>query len=114
MKQSRSERKRFLASPSYRKQHWNWSSNSAFGYTNNRSIWVGKVSREEAMKAFIESGMEIRRDDIELGKKLERERIINLLDRCLYWSYDIGIADKESRRQVDVEQLIYLIKGEQK
>ena len=25
------------------------------------------MSREEAMKAFIESGMELRRDDIELG-----------------------------------------------
>lgn len=30
------------------------------------------------MEAFIESGMELRRDDIELGKKLERERIIEL------------------------------------
>jgi hypothetical protein len=30
------------------------------------------------MEAFIESGMELRRDDIELGKKLERERIIDL------------------------------------
>jgi hypothetical protein len=32
------------------------------------------------MEAFIESGMELRRDDIELGKTLERERIIGLLE----------------------------------
>ena len=43
----------------------------------------GEEAREEAMKAFIESGMELRRDDIELGRKLERERIIKLLeDEC--------------------------------
>lgn len=38
------------------------------------------MSREEAMKAFIESGMELRRDDIELGKKLERERILRIIE----------------------------------
>ncbi len=38
------------------------------------------MSREEAMQALIESGMELRRDDIELGKKQERERIIKLLE----------------------------------
>lgn len=32
------------------------------------------------MEALIESGMELRRDDIQLGKKLERERIIKLLE----------------------------------
>ena len=30
------------------------------------------------MNALIESGMELRRDDIELGRKLERERIVEL------------------------------------
>ena len=38
------------------------------------------MSRKEAMNALIESGMELRRDDIELGKKQERERIIKLLE----------------------------------
>ncbi len=51
---------------------------------------------------------------LEWAIKHERERIIKLLDECLDWSYDIGIADKESGCQIDVEQLIYLIKGEQK
>ena len=37
------------------------------------------MSREEAMKAVIETGMALRRDDIELGRKLERERIVQLL-----------------------------------
>lgn len=31
------------------------------------------------MNALIESSMELRRDDIELGKKLERERILKVL-----------------------------------
>ena len=44
----------------------------------------------------------------------ERERIIELIEKHLDWSYDIGISDKESGCQIDVEQLIYLIKGEQK
>ena len=40
------------------------------------------MSREEAMEALIEAGMELRRDDIELGKKLERKRIIeNIKER---------------------------------
>ena len=51
---------------------------------------------------------------IDIAKKEEQERIIKLLDECLDWSYDIGIADKKSGCQIDVEQLIYLIKGEQK
>lgn len=38
------------------------------------------MSREEAMNALIESGMELRRDDIELGKKLERERILRIIE----------------------------------
>lgn len=37
------------------------------------------MSREEAMEQLIEAGMELRRDDIELGKKLERERIVRLI-----------------------------------
>lgn len=32
------------------------------------------------MNAFIESGMELRRDDIELGRKLERERILKIIN----------------------------------
>jgi hypothetical protein len=38
------------------------------------------VSREEALNALIESGMGLRRDDIELGRKLERERIIKNIE----------------------------------
>jgi hypothetical protein len=33
------------------------------------------------MDAVIESGMDLRRDDIELGRRLERERILDLLDK---------------------------------
>jgi hypothetical protein len=64
------------------------------------------VSREEAMNAFIESGMELRRDDIELGKRLERERIIELLEEHLGY----GDAEWDS----NVMAMIELIKGEQK
>lgn len=32
------------------------------------------------MDALIESGMELRREDIELGRKLERERIIKRIE----------------------------------
>jgi hypothetical protein len=46
--------------------------------TNQRRA---EVSREEAIKALIESGMDLRQDDIELGKKLEQERIIKLLEK---------------------------------
>lgn len=58
-------------------------------------------SREEAMNALIESGMELRRDDIELGKKLEQERIIKLLE-------DNWVEP------MDWLTVIALIKGEQK
>ena len=34
------------------------------------------MNKKEAMDALIESGMDLRRDDIEMGMKLERERII--------------------------------------
>ena len=59
------------------------------------------------MKAFIESGMELRRDDIELGRKLERERIIKLLeDECS--------SDWPKVIEMPLSNLIALIKGEQK
>ena len=67
------------------------------------------MSREEAMKAFIESGMELRRDDIELGKKLERERIIKLLEENSA-NYPFCKCDTCERERF----LIALIKGEQK
>lgn len=78
------------------------------------------MSREEAMKAFIESGMELRRDDIELGKKLERERIIKLLENEEW--HHIAFAtrdpDDEPTKYHDGEcfgcRQIALIKGEQK
>ena len=67
------------------------------------------MSREEAMKAFIESGMELRRDDIELGRKLERERIIKLLQGT-----DL-LKTIESGAFVNyADTAIELIKGEQK
>ena len=67
------------------------------------------MSREEAMKAFIESGMELRRDDIELGRKLERERIIKLLQGT-----DL-LKTIESGAFVNyADTAIKLIKGEQK
>ena len=73
------------------------------------------MSREEAMNALIESGMELRRDDIELGKRLERERIIKLLeearDKCVcYRKVGMPIC----RHQLSVNEQIALIKGEQK
>ena len=70
------------------------------------------MSREEAMNALIESGMELRRDDIELGKRLERERIIKLLEEHTYYGQDgwLEFSDKALTRQ-DLEALI---KGEQK
>ena len=70
------------------------------------------MSREEAMKALIESGMDLRRDDIELGKRLERERIIKLLEEHTYYGQDgwLEFSDKALTRQ-DLEALI---KGEQK
>lgn len=71
------------------------------------------MSREEAMKALIESGIELRRDDIELGKKLERERIIQLLERnSSHYGCDWACI-KECDAPTFV-QLIGLIKGEQK
>ena len=66
------------------------------------------MSREEAMNALIESGMELRRDDIELGKRLERERIIKLLED------DYKGQDGIIWEQGHLEELIALIKGEQK
>jgi len=73
------------------------------------------VNREEAMKALIESGMELRRDDIELGKQLERERIIKLLEDPntlgAWWSNpeaNIGLYGNLKNF------VIALIKGEQK
>ena len=54
------------------------------------------------MNALIESGMELRRDDIELGKKLERERILKI------------IADYRNKPSFGYANLISLIKGEQK
>ena len=66
------------------------------------------MSREEAMKALIESGMELRRDDIELGKKLERERIIKLLEEMSFTSYELEM------RVVDFDSAFALIQGEQK
>jgi len=64
------------------------------------------------MKALIESGMDLRRDDIELGKRLERERIIKLLEEHTYYGQDgwLEFSDKALTRQ-DLEALI---KGEQK
>lgn len=55
------------------------------------------------MEALIESGMELRRDDIELGKRLERERIIKLLEEVLQF-------DSEDEKR----NLVALITGEQK
>ena len=75
------------------------------------------MSREEAMKAFIESGMELRRDDIELGRKLERERIIELMRQRYalavngkpHWIAAMGIkVDKRSALLI-TEALIYAI-----
>ena len=67
------------------------------------------MSREEAMNALVESGIELRRDDIELGRKLERERIIKLLE---------GIAIETKNGEIAVMELLSaiekLIKGEQK
>lgn len=45
------------------------------------------MSREEAMNALIESGMELRRDDIELGKRLERERIIKIANGLICFNH---------------------------
>ena len=72
------------------------------------------MSREEAMKALIESGMELRRDDIELGKKLERERIIKLLeDEELHTHPNNTMANYDKLVWEGIkEQLIALIKGE--
>ena len=55
------------------------------------------------MEAFIESGMELRRDDIELGRKLERERITRVLEEVLHF-------DSEDEKR----NLVALITGEQK
>jgi hypothetical protein len=37
------------------------------------------MSKEDRMADVIEAGMALRREDIELGRRLERERIIELL-----------------------------------
>lgn len=55
------------------------------------------MSREEAMEALIESGMELRRDDIELGKKLERERIIKAWDLEMDCDCDNAFLHMRSR-----------------
>ena len=73
------------------------------------------MSKEEAMKALIESGMELRRDDIELGKQLERERIINLLEDPntlgAWWSNpEVNIGLYGNLKNF----VIAVIKGEQK
>jgi hypothetical protein len=52
------------------------------------------VSRGEAINALIESGMELRQDDIELGRKLEQGRIIELLTRQAYASRTLGCRDE--------------------
>jgi hypothetical protein len=65
------------------------------------------VSREEAMNALIESGVELRQDDIELGKRLEQERIIKLLeDECQ--------GDWPKVIEMSLDNMKSLIKGEQK
>ena len=72
------------------------------------------MNKEEAMKALIESGMELRREDIELGKKLERERIIKLLeDEELHTHPNNTMANYDKLVWEGIkEQLIALIKGE--
>jgi hypothetical protein len=69
------------------------------------------VSREEAMKALIESGMDLRRDDIELGKRLERERIIKLLTEMKCGHYCRCMNNELCEVYAEA---IELIKGEQK
>ena len=79
------------------------------------------MSREEAMNALIESGMELRRDDIELGKKLERERILqavelwrnNLLNGKPYTDEELA-AQRDGGYSENFDYLIALIKGERK
>jgi hypothetical protein len=39
------------------------------------------MTKEDRMADVIEAGMVLRRDDIELGRKLERERIIGLVKK---------------------------------
>ena len=79
------------------------------------------MNREEATNALIESGMELRRDDIELGKKLEREFIIKLLERKLAkLIQEMRKCDSDDAQRIVVGQVsafqkvIALIKGEQK
>lgn len=73
------------------------------------------MSREEAMNALIESGMELRRDDIELGKRLERERIIKLLESPEVRAEWIeATSNALPTYQGVIDFLTALIKGEQK
>lgn len=51
---------------------------------------------------------------IQEGRRLERERIIKLLEEHLAFDLDIGIFDPESNCQLEPNHLIALIKGEQK
>lgn len=76
------------------------------------------MSREEAMEAFIESGMELRRDDIELGKELERERIIQALTNHLTrdskrdWNPGLEYCYECGGFDYLLPDLVALIKGE--
>lgn len=70
------------------------------------------------MDALIESGMELRREDIELGRKLERERIIKRIEDHICFD---ALADDDGRcihhggKCYELRQLISkLEKGEQK
>ena len=72
------------------------------------------MNKEEAMKALIESGMELRREDIELGKKLERERIIKLLESLNCPANGIEHDCNNDLGDYTPSDLIALIKGEQK
>lgn len=69
------------------------------------------MSRKEAMDALIESGMELRRDDIELGKQLERERIIQVAQNRICFDHKGGCDHADCYALSD---LIRAIKGEQK
>lgn len=80
------------------------------GHAGGGEVLKWRIAKGTELAAWY-SGVD---DAFQEGAAFAEQRIIKLLEECLDWSYDIGISDKESGCQIDVEQLIYLIKGEQK